>query len=123
MRVHFFDDPVAVPRPPEQVRFNQLGLYVYEDRRRIAVGFDISPFQERPSIAVSVDSQNGDEVSALSVIAADRSSFNLTLHLPHNYPYEKCTVHALLYYTKNDGQRMVVDSVTKSLDLSEAGNK
>ena len=78
MRIQFYDDPAMGPRPREEVRFNQIGLYVYEDRKRVAVGFDITPFLERPSIQVAMLNEEGLEVSNMTVIEAMQARGNIT---------------------------------------------
>ena len=79
MRIEFFDNPLQGSRSRGEVRFNKLGIYVFDDRQRIAVGFDITPFRERPSIDVSIVNNTGAEEASLSIIEAMQSNFNLKL--------------------------------------------
>jgi hypothetical protein len=123
MQIQFFDDPGRGPRSREDVRFNQLGLYVYEDGRRVAVGFDITPFLERPSIEVTVVNEAGQPAASLSVIEAMQPNFHLTLHLRDDNPTENYQMQAELYYMSADGDRMVVDSVTKGFNALAPGEQ
>jgi len=127
MQIHFYDDPAMGRRPREEVRFNQLGLYVYEDHKRVAVGFDITPFLERPSIQVTVLNEEGQEVSNLTVIEAMQPNFNLTMHMQmpqeDDKPPDNYRLEATLYYRSADGERQVVDRETRTFSPSKTGQQ
>jgi hypothetical protein len=124
MKVHFFDDPVRGPLPREDVRFNGLGLYMYEDSKRVAVGFDITPFQERPNIQVTVRDENGVEAASLNVIEAMHPNFNLTMHIRDANTTSLYEVEAILYYTALDnGERLIVDRQQRSLNANIIGEQ
>lgn len=123
MRIQFYDDPVGGGYSRDKVRFNQLGLFVYEDGRRIAVGFDITPFQERPSIEISVINSNGVGVANLTVIEAFESQFNLTMHLRDPEPVNPYTIEAILYYQALDSDRVVVDKIARIFDSTKPGEQ
>lgn len=121
MRIHFYDSPAGGRRSREDVRFNQLGLYVHEDGRRVAVGFDITPFLERPSIEVLVTNEAGEVAAALTVIEALQPNFSLTMHLRGESPTGEYEVTATLYYPGLEQGRTVVDSVSRTFDVSVPG--
>lgn len=124
MKVQFFDNPTRGPVPREDVRFNRLGLYMYDDGQRVAVGFDVTPFRERPNIEVSLRNEEGKEAASLNVIEANQSNFNLTMHIRDDSASNQYEVKAILYYPSQDnGDRMVVDSVIKTLDVSQVGEQ
>ncbi|MDX1614599.1 MAG: hypothetical protein R3300_09835 [Candidatus Promineifilaceae bacterium] len=124
MEIHFFDDPQQGRLPREEVRFNQLGLYVYEDGRRVAVGFDITPFQERPSIDVAVRNEAGDIVGTLTVIEALQPNFHLTLHLRDEGAAENYELEAQLYYLEaEERRRLVVDRLSRTFDATQPGDQ
>lgn len=123
MRINFYDDPLGGPRPREDVRFNELGLFVYDDRRRVAVGFDIVPFREPPSISVVVTNSNGVVAASLRVINAIQPNFNLTMHLRDEHPSDSYDIEAIIYYISSDGSRTVVDKITRNFDLSQPGEQ
>lgn len=123
MRVQFFEDPLRGPRPREEVRFNQLGLFVHEDGRRMAVGFDITPFLDRPSIQVVVTNESGQEAATFSVIEATQPNFNVTIHLRDDEPSETYTVEAYLYYASPGEPRMVVDRTARTFNASRPGEQ
>ncbi len=121
MRIEFFEDPLKEPHSREDVRFKQLGLYIFDDRRRVAVGFDITPFRERPSIDVLITNESGAEEASLSIIEAMQSNFNLTMHLRNPSQDQNYQVQAYLYYRTSDGIRQVVDRISRKFDLVSTG--
>lgn len=123
MRVEFFDNPLQEPRSREEIRFNQLGLYVFEDNQRLAVGFDITPFQDRPSIDVSLANSNGVEEASMSIIEAMQSNFSLTMHLPEQTSESLYQIQAILYYRTADGDRHVVDTIRRDVDMGKIGEQ
>lgn len=123
MHVQFYDNLDGGPRSREEVRFNRLGLYVYEDSQRVAIGFDLTPFIERPSILVQVWNADGEEAASLSVIEAMQPNFNLTLHLRDDIRKDPYDVEAILYYVGEGGDRVVVDRHVKSFRALMSGDQ
>ena len=123
MRIEFFDNPLQGSRSRGEVRFNKLGIYVFDDRQRIAVGFNVTPFRERPSIDVSIINNTGAEEASLSIIEAMQANFNLTMHIREPVPDRQYEIQALLYYRTTDGDREVVDSISRLFDLNEVGEQ
>jgi hypothetical protein len=123
MRVQFYDDLGGGPRSREEVRLNELGLFVYEDRRRVAVGFDLTPFLERPSILVRVTDANGEEAASLSVIEALQPNFNLTLHLRDDGAGDPYELEAIIYYISEDGERQISDKKVKPFTVTTPGDQ
>lgn len=123
MRVEFFDDPLEEPRSRNDVRFNQLGLYIFEDRKRIAVGFDITPFRQRPSINVSITDKSGAEEASLSIIEVLQSNFNLTMHLRTQDTENPYHIQAQLYYRSDRGELEIVDEISREFVLSTWGEQ
>ena len=123
MNVNFFDDPSEGPRAREDVRFNRLGLYVYPDLRRLAVGFDITPFRERPSIEVRLTNAKGERAGILTVIETLDHNFHLTLHLRDREPTDSYSVVAVLYYATPETGRTDVHTLTTTIDVTEGGQE
>ena len=121
--IDFFEDPLQDGRPRSEVRLNNLGLYVHEDGRRVAVGFDITPFAEKPSIEVTVTNARGEEAGHMTIIEAFQPNFHLTLHLRDEEPTEEYEVEAVLYYGGTDEPRMVVDSKQARFDVTQPGDQ
>ncbi len=123
MRVQFYDDLDGGPRSREEVRLNELGLFVYEDRLRVAVGFNLTPFLERPSILVRVTNAGGEEAASLSVIEAMQPNFNLTLHLRDSGAGDPYEVETIIYYLSEDGDRQISDRQVKSFSVATPGDQ
>ncbi|MFQ5435715.1 MAG: hypothetical protein ACE5FD_12635 [Anaerolineae bacterium] len=98
MEIQFFDDPFEAPRAREDVRLKQLGIFVHEDKRRVAIGFDLTRFLERPCLEVTITNANGKWASSLNVIETLETNFSLTMHLRDQEPTERYAVTAVVYY-------------------------
>lgn len=123
MRIHFYDDPNGGPKAREEVRFNRLGLYMYPQKRQVAVGFDITPFLEKPSIEVTITNELGEQAATLSVIEAMQPNFSLIMHLRDQVPTNKYQVKAILYYPLDERGRQVVHQIDKNLDATQEGEQ
>lgn len=123
MDIRFFDDPMETPRPREEVRIQQMGLFVYEDGRRVAVGFDLTPFLERPSLEITVINANGQPAGSMTVIETMEANFTLTLHLRDKEPTEKYELTADLYYAAPDEDRLDVHRMSASFDVTQPGEQ
>ena len=123
MRIQFYDDLDGGARSREDVRIKELGLYVYEDGRRVAIGFDLTPFLERPSILVRVTNAKGDEAASLSIIEAMEPNFNLTVHLRDSDNVDPYQVEAFIYYISKSGERQISDRQVKTFDSSRLGEQ
>ncbi len=123
MRIHFYDDPNGGPKPKEEIRFNGLGLYMYPDSRQVAVGFDITPFFEKPSIEVTISNEIGEKVASLTVIEAMQPNFSLIMHLRDKAPTNTYNVEAVLYYQSLEDGRQNVHQIEKKLDATQEGEQ
>ena len=123
MQIDFFDDPQKTPRSRTEVRINQLGLFIYPDGRRLAVGFDITPFLERPSIEVNIYNSRGESAGSLNVIETLETNFNLTMHLRDRAPTELYTIEAELYYLTTENERATVHRHQTSFDITKPGEQ
>lgn len=124
--INFFDDGIELPKEREDVRLKQLGLFVHEDGRRIAVGFNLTPFRERPSLDVTLRNDRGEEAGSLTVIEALSPNFNLTMHLRDREPTSIYSVEAIVYYLLRDGnkrKRQIVDRKEATIDVSTPGEQ
>lgn len=126
MRITFFDDPLKEPDhgPREDVRFRKLGFFVYPDGRRVAMGFDITPFPGRPSIEVTLHNERGEPAGSLSIIEVLETNFSMTLHLRDKEPADIYHVRAVLYYKgEPDEPRLVVHDVNTTFDRTIEGDQ
>lgn len=123
MQIQFFDDPEKAPKSREDVRLNDLGLYVYPDGRRVAVGFNLTPFLEKPCIEVRVVNERGEPAGWLNVIETIDANFSLTIHLRDKEPTDLYQVTATVYYQTPETDRMDVHQVVKQLDMTKPGEQ
>jgi hypothetical protein len=123
MDIQFFDDPLESPKSREDVRLKNLGLYVYEDGRRVAVGFDLTPFIERPSIEVRVVNARGEKAGWLNVVETLDANFSLTMHMRDAKPTEMYEATAIVYYQTPETERMDVHTVVKQFDMTKPGEQ
>jgi hypothetical protein len=123
MEIRFFDDPLEVPQPREEVRIKQVGLYMYPDQRRVQVGFVLTAFGERPSLQVTITNPQGQEVGSLHVIETLETNFSLTMHLRDKEPSDSYTVTATLYYATPETERVDVHTVSRMLDGMRVGEQ
>lgn len=123
MNIQFFDDPLQGPQSREDVRIERLGLYLYDDRRRVQVGFALTPFRERPSLEVTIRNPQGEEAGSLHVIETLDTNFSLTMHLRDKEPAEVYEVTAVLYYATPETERENVHTVVRTLDGTRPGEQ
>ncbi len=123
MDIKFFDDPFEGPKPREEVRIKQLGLYMHEDGRRVAVGFDLTSFLERPSLQVTFINERGEEAGSLHVIESLQTNFSLTVHLRDKEPTEMYEVTAVVYYATPETDRVDVHTFNRKLNRTVLGEQ
>lgn len=123
MDIQFFDNPLETPKSREDVRLKELGLHVYEDGRRVAVGFNLTPFIERPCIEVRVLNARGEKAGWLNVIETLDANFSLTMHLRDREPTEWYEVTAVVYYQAPETERMDVHQVVRQFDATKPGEQ
>jgi hypothetical protein len=123
MNVTFFDDPMQGPLPPEEVRIKQLGLYIYPDKRRVAVGFELTRFKERPSLEVTIINANGKIAGSLNVIETLNPNFSLTMHLRDQEPTEAYDIEVVVYYATPETEREDVYTARATFMAVEEGEQ
>lgn len=121
--INFFDDPENRGRPREEVRLKQLGLYVYEDARRVAIGFNLTPFAERPSLEVTATNEEGKIAGSMTVIEALSPNFNITMHLRDKNPTDIYAIDVVVFYKDEAGERLEVDRKQGAVDMSRPGEQ
>jgi hypothetical protein len=123
MDIKFFDDPLESPRPREEVRIRQIGLYLYPELRRMAFGVELTPFVERPSIEVIIANGEGAPAGSLHVIETLTPNFNLTLHLRDRETTNPYQLTAVLYYSWPDREKIEVDRRAITFEVRQPGEQ
>lgn len=123
MDIQFFEDPLEGPRPRNEVKIERLGLYLYPDKRRVAVGFELTPFRERPSIDVRATNGRGEPAGSMTIIETLSTNFTLTLHLRDADPTDSYEIQATVYYASPETERQDVFTMTATLDATQIGDQ
>jgi hypothetical protein len=84
--------------PPEETRIISLKAEPYEDARRVHVVLEMSPFEKRPHLEVTISDSQGEEVSSASFVEPLAWKLDFTLHLRANPSPGPLTLEARLFY-------------------------
>jgi hypothetical protein len=77
----FFADPNVERLPPAETRLLDLRAEPEPDGTRIRVFLDLTPFQQKPDIELTLSDSAGREVSSASIIEPVGWNLELTLHI------------------------------------------
>ncbi len=93
----FFPEDNLTRAVPEETRITSLTAEAWPDGRRLRVNLEITPFQKRPYIEVSLHDADDDEVASTSIVEPLSWKLEFTMHIRGELrnPY---TLHARLYY-------------------------
>ncbi|RME90635.1 MAG: hypothetical protein D6770_02090 [Anaerolineae bacterium] len=91
-------DPHLKRLPPEEVRILSLGAEPYPDGRRLRVSLEITPFETRPHLEVTLRDPQGEEVSTVSLVEPMAWKLEFTMHLRGAKTAGEYTLLARLYY-------------------------
>jgi hypothetical protein len=123
MDIQFFDDPLEGPRPREEVRIKQIGLFLYPETRRLAFGIELTRFLERPSIEVQITNGEGQTAGSLHVIETMTPNFSLTLHLRDAADANPYMLSAVVYYSHPEEERQDIDRQTVHFEADVPGEQ
>ena len=121
--INFLDDPAEMPKKRTDVRLLQLGFFVYEDSRRVMVGFEITPFLERPSLEINITNENGERAASMIIVDTQTPNFSMTMHLRDKQPTDTYRVDAVLYYAMPNEERELIKMETAVLDARTSGEQ
>lgn len=122
----FFQDPSAIPLPPEEVKIVELRAEPWPDKRRVKVILEITPFQKRPNGEIILLDAQGNQLSSVNIIESIEARMEITLHVRGIEPDGDFTVSALIYYLEepiNNGEDVEVDLIKQKrlvVDQAEA---
>jgi hypothetical protein len=95
----FFPDDLLPRMPPEETRIASLRAEPYPDRGRVRVNLEVTPFQKRPHIDVTLADADGNEVAATHLVEPMSWKLEFTLHVRGKAdPAGKYALEARLYY-------------------------
>jgi hypothetical protein len=118
MTINFFE-PGDVPKPREEIKIELLEVETYPDRQRIRLKLNVTPFQERPSLEVTLTHKNGiadsAPVASLSIVETMHPRMEFTMHIrTGGDPAGEYNLRAVLYF------RAVLDQNAETLPPIEA---
>ena len=94
------EDGQNIPFPPEEMRFTELRAepVIDEGPLRTRVYVEVSAFQQRPYIEVTLNGADGNEITSASVIEPMTRKNVFTLHIRGAQQSGKFHLNARLYY-------------------------
>jgi hypothetical protein len=105
-------DQNAVPRPPEEVRFQRVTAEPYADGRRIKLTYVLTPFQKRPNLEIRLEDEAGTEHGSITIIETMDPKFTLTAHIRSEVPaVGRLLVRSVLGYEEHPEVDLAVTPV------------
>lgn len=104
MQEIFFFDEGATPLPAHEVRIEDATAQPYPDGTRVQVMITLSPFQDKPNLAISIVDQNNETLVTAEVLEPISITTEITLHIKPNDPHLCHTLVVNLYYEENEYQ-------------------
>ena len=101
----FFPEDNLTRAVPEETRITSLLAEPYEDRGRVRVNIEVTPFQKRPHIDVNLLDSDGEEVATTSLVEPLSWKLEFTLHVRGKAdPAGLYRLEARLYYPDDGPQ-------------------
>lgn len=90
-------------RPRDEIEVENVTASPYPDNRRVKVGVEVTPFRERPNLAIAILDDQAQPVASTSAIGLMNFRTSYVLHLRGmDDPTGKYTVRVQLYYESPD---------------------
>lgn len=93
----FFPEDNLNRATPEETDITSLAVKPYPDGRRLHVNIEMTPFQKRPHLDITITNGNGNEVATANVIEPMNWKIEFTMHL-RGEPKNPYTLEAKLFY-------------------------
>jgi hypothetical protein len=77
----FINDPKVVRLPPAETRLRDLRAEPEPDGKRLRVALELTPFQQRPFLELTLTDADGQEVASASIVEPVGWKLELTLHV------------------------------------------
>jgi len=77
----FFPEDNLKRTSPEETEILSLSAEPYGDGRRVRVNIEMSPFEKRPHLEVTLTDSNGQEISTTSFVEPMQFKLEFTMHL------------------------------------------
>ena len=96
----FFQDPTAIPLPPNEVRIKELRAVPWQDNRRVGIYLEVTPFQKKPNGEVTITNPQGEVAAQASIIETIVPKMELTMHFRGPIASGAYTVSATIFYVQ-----------------------
>jgi hypothetical protein len=77
----FLNDPQVPRLPPDQTRLLDLRAEPYPDGQRLRIALELTPFQQRPYLELTLKAPGGEAVASASIVEPMTWKLELTLHI------------------------------------------
>lgn len=77
----FFPEDNLDRATPEETRITSLSAEPYPDGRRLRVNIEMTPFQKRPHLEITLNNGDGDEIASVSVVEPLTWKIEFTMHI------------------------------------------
>lgn len=105
----FFPDDLAPRAAPEETLITELRAEPYPEGSRVRVNMEITPFQTRPHVDVTLTDSDGEEIAATSFIEPMTWKLEFTLHIRGKAnPAGAYRLEARLYYPEGPAAQPVI---------------
>jgi hypothetical protein len=94
----FFPEDNLQRTSPEETRILALTAEPYEDGRRMRVNIEMSPFEKRPHLEITLTDTENTEISTASFVEPMAWKLEFTLHLRKEPADGPLDLEARLYY-------------------------
>ena len=94
----FFPEDNLQRMTPEETRITSLSAEPYPDGFRLRVNIEITPFQKRPYLEVTLKDSHGNEVASSSIVEPLGWKLEFTMHIRDEELKNPYAVEAKLYY-------------------------
>ncbi|RJP55475.1 MAG: hypothetical protein C4583_00500 [Anaerolineaceae bacterium] len=95
----FFPEDLTPRAAPEETRITELHAEPHPDRSRVRVNMEITPFQTRPYVDITLTDADGNEIATTSFVEPMTWKLEFTLHIRGKAdPAGAYRLEARLYY-------------------------
>lgn len=114
-----FDSEETQGLPPEEVRITQLSVKPWPEGNKVRVHIDLTPFQSRPNLDLTIFDLQGEEVANAIILESMLPRVVITMHLRGATEGNEYKLLASLYYddlgvTQRVEQNFRLDTTTSS---------
>ena len=94
----FLIDPDEVRLPPEEVRLLKVQVEPQPNSNRVKVSLELTPFQKRPSVDVTIIDATGKAAAHSSILDTMLRKLEFTMHLRQAEPGSECSIECVVFY-------------------------